>query len=255
VIYTDANNQQSQRVYCQSVYFEIVQRAYDVKITPGTWHTLRIELYPDTMTFTYLLDGKTVGGYNPRNADKLKNLDFSFVANVNAGTDPNRSVTGYADYVRMGKIEESEMKPTAYRWDFDVDPQGWDKDFANVSPPTSIDGSLQFTTTEGNPGIISPGSLQISSTATPIITVRMRVQTNYQLVGKIYFVTNKDGNWDEKKRKIFSVRTNEQMETYDIDMSTVSTWQGVITQIRVDPLDNVFAGIQITIDYISVHAP
>jgi hypothetical protein len=88
------------------VYFEIVQRPYSVKITAGTWHALRIELYPDTMTFVYLVDGEKLGSYIPRNPDKLKDLSYSWGVHVNSGIDSDPSVTGYADYVKTGKIEE-----------------------------------------------------------------------------------------------------------------------------------------------------
>jgi len=254
VIYTDINNPDSQRIYCQSAYFGIVQRAYDVKITTGTWHVLRIELYPDTMTFIYLLDGKKVGSYIPRNPDRLKDLSYSFAVHVNAGTDPDSSVTGYADYVRTGKVEDSATKQTVYRWDFENDSQGWD-DYQNISMPKALDGYLTFKSTSGDPWIVSPTSLQISSSITPFITVRMSIHSQEKGLGVIYFVTNKDGNWDEKKKRIFSLREGDAFETYDIDMSSTSSWQDVITQIRLDPVEQTVSGVQIAIDYIWVHSP
>jgi len=173
---------------------------------------------------------------------------------VNAGTDPDSSVTGYADYVRTGKVEESATKQTVYRWDFENDSQGWN-DYQNISMPKALDGYLTFKSTSGDPWIVSPASLNISSSITPIITVRMSIHSQEKRLGVIYFVTNKDGHWDEKKKRSFSLREGDAFETYDIDMSKISTWQDVITQIRLDPVEQTVSGVQIAIDYISVHAP
>ena len=106
VIYAGTKSTDMQTIICQSVYFDTVQRPYILKINAGTWHLLRVELYPETMTFAYVVDGKKIGSYIPRNPDKLKDFNYSPVVHVNSGIDPDPSVTGYADYVKFGKIEE-----------------------------------------------------------------------------------------------------------------------------------------------------
>jgi len=257
VIYTDLNNPDSQRVYCQSVYFEIVQSSYDVKVTPGIWHILRIELYPDTMIFNYLLDGKKVGSYVPRDPDKLKNLDFSFVVNVNAGTDANRSVTGYVDYFKTGKIEESEMKQTAYRWDFGSTTEGWGDEFYNdMRAPYAQDGYLIIETTRTDPYISSPIPLSISASKASVITVRMRIRNGDGSVGALFFLTSRDNNWDHPNYWLFPIMNDGVFHTYDINMSLNGVWKDVITAMRLDPMDDlVSSNVQFEIDYISVHAP
>ena len=62
---------------------------------------VRIELDSATMTFTYQLDGENIGSYTPRNPEKYKDLSFASVVHVDSGSTPN--ITGYADYVKVGK--------------------------------------------------------------------------------------------------------------------------------------------------------
>jgi|GEM_PF-3563852 len=100
------NTKGEQEFNCWSDYFGILQRSYVRGIASGTWHVLRIELYPDTMTFAYLVDGEKIGSYIPRNSDKWRDLSYYLMVHVNSGLDTNPSVTGYVDYVRTGKIEE-----------------------------------------------------------------------------------------------------------------------------------------------------
>jgi len=85
---------------------EIPHERYSVKITPGTWHLLRIELYPDTMTFVFLVDDKKIGSYVPQNPDTLKDLSYTPSVFLYSGTDSAPSAIGYVDYVKIGKIEE-----------------------------------------------------------------------------------------------------------------------------------------------------
>ena len=143
---------------------------------------------------------------------------------------------------------------TAYIWNFDNEAESWEQEFFDITSPISSDGFLTFMTKGGDPWIVSPGSLQISSFVTPIITVRMSNTGQGGVLGAIYFITDKDGNWDERKKKVFSLRDSTAQETYHINMLTTSTWRDVITQLRLDPQELTVSGVQIEIDYISVHS-
>jgi tetratricopeptide (TPR) repeat protein len=122
-------------------------------------------------------------------------------------------------------------------WNFDNGTEGWNSG-SDINAPKSTDGFLTFTTTGGDPWIFSPNPLQISASRTPFVTVRMRVTLTNSLSGAIFFVTSKDNNFDESKKKPFPLRASDAFEIYDIDMSKISTWQGVITQLRLDPVDD-----------------
>jgi hypothetical protein len=236
-----------QVVSCWSSYFGVAQRAYEKGISPGTWHVLKIEIYPDTMTFAYVLDGEQIGSYIPQNSDKLKDLRYSPAVHVNSGNDSNPSVTGYVDYVRTGL--------TSFVWDFDSSTQDWGADLSHaISSPKSLDGSLIFKSTGFDPYISSPHPLKIDASATPVITIRMRRTQGQTSDWNIYFLTNKDKTGGEKKRVSFSIKNSSNFETYNILMSTNSGWKDIITEFRLDPPDSA-VDVQFEIDYISVHAP
>jgi hypothetical protein len=236
-----------QVVSCWSSYFETGQRSYERGITPGTWHVLRIEIYPDTMTFAYVVDGEQIGSYVPKNPDPLKELSYFPAVHVNSGTDTNPSVTGYVDYVKAGL--------TSFVWDFDNGTQGWGGDLSHaISTPKSLDGNLILKSTGFDPYISSPYPLKINASATPVITIRMRRTQGQTSDWNIYFVTNKDKVGDEKKRVVFSIKNSNNFETYNILMSTNPAWQDTIIELRLDPPDSA-VDVQFEIDYISVHAP
>jgi hypothetical protein len=69
-----------------------------------TWHTLRIEVNPTTMTFTYFLDGNKIGSYMPPEADNLKNANFTLFVKAWKNVPGTGKVVGYVDDVRIGKL-------------------------------------------------------------------------------------------------------------------------------------------------------
>jgi hypothetical protein len=131
----------AQAVHCQS-FFDGFKEISVRDITPGTWHSARIEVDPSTMVFTYYIDGFNVGEYIPDRANELKNAKFSpFIWSGCVGdgcTDKSaRTVTGYFDNVRMGAIEDDltlydnfniatyDGKFNSTRWAYDQrDPDG-----------------------------------------------------------------------------------------------------------------------------------
>jgi tetratricopeptide (TPR) repeat protein len=229
------------------------QQLYSGSITPGTWHFLRIELHPDTMTFVYFVDGDRVGSFVSQNPDTLKDLRYNPLVFAASGTDSDPSVTGHADYVKIGEVEESETKETAYRWDFENGSDGWGE-YNHITSVRALDGYLTFKTTGIDPSFESPTPLEIVASQTPVITIRMRIIQGQSSEGQIYFVTNRDIYWGEAKKVTFLVEKDDgNFKTYDIAMTINSHWKDVITQFRVDPTNE--PGVEIAIDYISVHAP
>jgi hypothetical protein len=198
-------------------------------------------------------------------------------------------VLGYAyEYVRRGK--ETESKPhaaksklvwvaiisflaitisviawlslspplTPYYWGFDQGPQGWGAPgkYMDISVPKIKDGYLTFASTGNDPQLTSHAALRIVALATPIITIRMRVTGGQGYEGQIFFITTLDPNWDETKSVVFTLDGDGTFGTYNILMSENPAWRDVITEIRVDPVnDPSGTNLQFAIDYISVHAP
>ncbi len=72
-------------------------------VAPGTWHTVRIELDPNTMTLTYYIDGELFGSHVPAKAEELKNARFSI--EIGSWGEIDEEAIGHFDYVRTGSIK------------------------------------------------------------------------------------------------------------------------------------------------------
>ncbi|MCK7516208.1 MAG: hypothetical protein MZV64_00005, partial [Ignavibacteriales bacterium] len=69
----------------------------------------------ETMIISYIVDGRQVGQYDPRESipdhfNEFKQSSFYFNIAVN-NYGPSKALVGYVDYVRMGAIEDD---PTLY---------------------------------------------------------------------------------------------------------------------------------------------
>lgn len=66
----------------------------------GTWHTVRIELDPASMIFSYFVDGEKIGSHIPIDAELIREARFFVSVSVHGS-----EVVGYFDYVRVGQIK------------------------------------------------------------------------------------------------------------------------------------------------------
>lgn len=138
-------------------------------------------------------------------------------------------------------------------WGFDTEIENWSGDTNNITYPLALNGYLTFETKRGNAYINSPASLNIPAEQTPLITLRMKISKGSS--GSIYFITKTDNEWNEKKRVFFFIKDYDAFQTYNITMPSISNWQGVVTQLRLVPVDGDFTSVKVEIDYISVHDP
>lgn len=67
----------------------------------GSWHTVRVEIDPATMTFTYYLDGERAGAHTLARAEILKNV-ASYIFLIEVHTPSAEEFIGYVDNVRVG---------------------------------------------------------------------------------------------------------------------------------------------------------
>lgn len=163
-------------------------------------------------------------------------------------------ITCYRESSRLGNLA-TVIAPTpftSFRWDFSKSTDGWDERH-DLSVPQFSQGWMIFNSTGNDPQVISP-ALKFSASATPVITVRMRVVQSLGSEGQIYFVTDKNTFWDEDKKVSFFVGKDDgAYKTYDIPMSVNPHWKDEITQIRLDPTNEPNA--EILIDSVSIHSP
>jgi hypothetical protein len=82
-------------------YADLGYQPEGISVTPGTWHTVRIDVDPDTMTFTYYVDGRVEGTFVPPNAERLKNADFALKVGI-WHDERETGMVGYIDEVRIG---------------------------------------------------------------------------------------------------------------------------------------------------------
>lgn len=81
------------------------ETSYEVdgkNVNYDTWNTFRIEVEPDTMLFSYYLNGQLLGSHIPKDADLLK--DSKIWLSFGIWTDNADTVVGYFDDVQMGLL-------------------------------------------------------------------------------------------------------------------------------------------------------
>ena len=101
---------EKQDIKCWSEFYEknIESNLYLDGIAPA-WHVFRLEIEPETMTISYIIDGQKAGSFIPKDSIpehfsefKESNFHFKFAINNFGQSQP----IGYIDYVRMGAIED-----------------------------------------------------------------------------------------------------------------------------------------------------
>jgi hypothetical protein len=107
-IFESMSGEDKQEFNCGSEleYPEIPSELYSASVPPGVWHLLRIELYPDSMTFVFFVDGHKIGSYSPQKPDTFKDLSYTPAVFLYSGINSAPRAIGYVDYVKIGKIEE-----------------------------------------------------------------------------------------------------------------------------------------------------
>jgi outer membrane protein assembly factor BamD (BamD/ComL family) len=138
-----------QEVSCWSNFVGVDQKDYKVAIDRGTWHVLRIEMYPDTMTFVYLVDNKEIGSYVLPDGNRLRGLDCVLILRMNNWGESAQNPVGYFDYARMGAIEDDptlydDFNNSADNGEFDTTKWAYEKHDPDGSA-VQKDGVLVFT--------------------------------------------------------------------------------------------------------------
>lgn len=101
----------TENVSCWSNYYgKMAESSLGLDDISPSWHVFRFEIEPETMTISYVIDGKQVGHFVPRESmpehyNDLKNKSFTFRLALNH-TGTSKAPIGCIDYVRMGAIED-----------------------------------------------------------------------------------------------------------------------------------------------------
>jgi len=136
-------------------------------------------------------------------------------------------------------------------WNFDSTTEGWTVTHDIADYGWKSGGYIGGRITGMDPYIYSRNNLQINVTANKYIKVRMKNSSN-STTAQIYFVTSTSTIWGEANHKGFSIIANDPDYTdYVVDMSTIPSWNGTLTQMRIDPPSNVNSG-SFSIDLIEI---
>jgi hypothetical protein len=137
--------------------------------------------------------------------------------------------------------------PTSWRFDSDGDMEGWVAD-NQLTSFTVQNGNLSMESTGDDPFMLS-APVTVPADKYNRLGIRMKVSAGGATGGQLFFVTDADSDWDEAKSLIFDVSIDDEYHDYELDMSMVEGWKGVITQLRLDPVWN--QGKNIDIDIIA----
>lgn len=201
---------------------------YELDGTEKTWSAplesvrglplLPIEQLCRELELSYALDGDTV---------RIQTDAFAYYETLNRETVPGQ-------------------------WEFEtmLDTEGWSS--YNMAL-TVKDGYLacKTTTNDRDPILAYGETLNLSAASYTVFECRVR----YQYSGEpqsitIYFTTDADGNMDETKTIRIPLKSTDSggaWETYQIDLTGLMQWNGVIREIRFDPFN---AEGQMDIDYL-----
>ena len=106
---------------------------------------------------------------------------------------------------------------------------------------TSIGEDPQMTTT----------GLRIASEFDQL-SITMSAEAGGPTVGQVFFITEDDGEYGDDKFAWFEVIGDGIIHTYDIDMSEIAGWDGVITALRIDPVEATPVDAEIAIESITI---
>lgn len=132
-------------------------------------------------------------------------------------------------------------------WEFESagNSEGWVA-WNQITNLQANQGSLIAQSTGKDPYMGSP-KFEIDSKAFPIIEISLKVSSGNS--AQLFFITSSDSNYDESKSLRFSVNGDGKFHTYILDMSTKGSWNGTITQIRLDPIETQSS---FEVDYIRI---
>ena len=131
------------------------------------------------------------------------------------------------------EFESVEVDPPVWTFDESGDSEGW-RITNSLDDLVVADGTLSTTVSGDDPSLAIDG-VQIPSDWNQL-TVRMRTSGGPNS-GQLFFVTDVDGVEDESKSVRFDVVGDDDFVDYTIDLSANPQWQGIITGLRLDPVD------------------
>jgi len=117
-------------------------------------------------------------------------------------------------------------------WDFTNDSLGWRTNDADFS---GFDGLAWKFDPGSDPWIQSPAFSESAEQYNAVLVVMDSRAANTN--GRIYFTTQSSPNYSDDKWVAFTLKPNGSYRLYRIPMSQHPSWKGIITGLRLDPVD------------------
>jgi hypothetical protein len=125
-----------------------------------------------------------------------------------------------------------------YHWEFatERDMEGWgEQEIIQLDNQIVKNGLLFLHSTNENSFISAPQPLSIDSNVYKKIYLRMKVSNGYY--GRVYFITDKDREYNDLKRIDIPIIDNKRYYVYQVNMGLHEKWTGTIVGIRFQPAD------------------
>ncbi len=195
---------------------------------------------------------------NEKYASAIPNLSISSLSFlpdgtgiISVGADGTIRLWGINPNLQITSTAIPATSTPKYSWNFDQDGnlEGWgvqDWQTVDLSSLEVKGGYLTAKATGVDPQIYSTEGLGIDAAKFSKIEIRMRVSAGKS--AQVYFSFG-NGDWSESKSKEFETEPGNEFKTYVIDLRDVSSWKGIVNQLRLDPTSDSI-GASIEIDYI-----
>ncbi|MBN2056182.1 glycosyltransferase family 39 protein [bacterium] len=126
---------------------------------------------------------------------------------------------------------------TGMSWDFKRSSERAAWSFSPDLVETPGDVSWRHASVGGDPYLVCNG-LAVDPRTISSVRLTMAIQDGGRGVqGRIYWTTDSDSNWDERKSLPFPLRSDAGLHAYEIPLIAASAWLdgGLLTGLRVDP--------------------
>ncbi len=182
---------------------------------------------------------------------KISNNKYSNAPNTQfLGGDGNTTQIELSGNKNIGQPESEATTIKLWKFDSEGDLKGW-RIGNGLRRLHASSGRLEGEINGADPSILSSEDLGISIFAKIFVRIVMKNATKAAF-GQIYFITNADMIWNEDKHRDFWLHSEEAgYKTYDLDMSLVAGWNGILKMLRVDPEQGVSKGA-FSIDTIEI---
>jgi hypothetical protein len=136
---------------------------------------------------------------------------------------------------------------------FEEDRQGWSYKSGLYDTGFPINGYVRVLTVSSDPYMLGPETLWQASAA-PRVYVRARYNTT-NTSAKFYWSKFSSPGFTDANSKSFTIISDGQFHTYEVDLSSDSDYSGAIKQLRFDPVSSGGSGQYVDIASITSYIP